>query len=315
MDNITTYFKIEKETLDAMQNFTAGTNSTQNIVVTSKSFTGLNAMKLFLGLMAIAGNSLIILCVIQYRSLRTITNLLIANLAVADFLNGCSWVILSTIALLHCVRNAAGSLPASSASSFLTLFLFLANNFAVLLIALERFICIHFALRYYTVLTFRRMAFTVSLTWILCVVCFTAPMEQVRTVIIPLGSFLCMIVTVSLHCYVGFVACKKLREVAPQPQPQVMDGTTAESLDNQNAQWKITKFLAFVLGVYSGSLLLSTIVLGFIFNGNMDSCNSIPLPAFFAIGIWGFNNCVNAFLYAWKSEKFRTSIKRRLGIK
>ena len=298
-----------------MQNFTTGTNSTQNIVVTSKSFTGLNAMKLFLGLVAIAGNSLIILCVIQYRSLRTITNLLIANLAVADFLNGSSWVILSTIALLHCVRNTAGSLPASSATSFLTLFPFLANNLAVLLIALERFICIHFALRYYTVVTFRRMAFTVSLTWILCAVCFTAPMEQVRTIIIPLGSFLCMIVTVSLHCYVGFVACKKLREIAPQPQPQVMDGTTAESLDNQKAQWKITKFLALVLGVYSGSLLLSTIVLGFIFNGNMDSCNSIPLPAFFAVGIWGFNNCVNPFLYAWKSEKFRTSIKRRLGIK
>ena len=301
----------ENVTFDAFQTVTINETATDTTTI-NNSVILLNVMRIFFGLAAIAGNSLIIICVIQYRSLRTITNILIANLAVADFLNGLAWVISSVLTFMYCVKIPSGLFIAESTISFIALFPFLGNNFAILLIALERFICIHYTLRYYSIVTSLRMAFILGLAWILCAVCFAFPMEGVQKTIVILGSLLCMMGTVALHSYVGFVACKKSRQVTPQPQ--VMDGRTAEALDNQQAQWKITKFLAFVLGVYSVSILLSAIVYVFTVHGRINSCDPILLPVFFAVAIWGFNNCVNPFLYVWKSEKFRTCVKKRLRL-
>ena len=305
-------------TFDVLQNVTLNeiatdTNSTQ-VPILSNSFIVLSVIMIFFGLVAIAGNSVIILCVIQYRSLRTTTNLLIANLAVADFLHGCSWVICSAMTFADCIKIPTFSFIPNNTKVMITLLSFLANNFAVLVIALERFICIHFALRYNSILTSHRTAFTLTLTWIVCaVMCFTVPVEQLRNTIMPSVGLSCTIGIVVFYSYVGYVACKKSTQSVPQPQ--IMDGTTAEALDNQKAQWKVTKFLALVFGVYLGSVLLCTILMAFHAKRNIYDCSPTPLPIIFGVSCWGINNCVNPFLYVWKSEQFRKCVKKRLGIK
>ena len=93
-----------------------------------------------------------------------------------------------------------------------------------------------------------------------------------------------------------------------------MDGSTAEALNNQKTQWKITKFLALVLGVYYGSYLpwAITRVSG---RNVLNSCDTSGIIWFFVITIWGLNVNVNPFLYVWKSQKFRICVKNILGIK
>ena len=305
-------------TFDALQNSTLNetatdTNSTQTTILSS-SFIALSIIMIFFGLVAIAGNSVIILCVIQYRSLRTTTNLLIANLAVADFLNGCSWVICSAMMTFSdCIKIPTVSYIPNDTKAVITLLSFLANNFAVLLIALERFICIHFALRYHSIVTSHRTAFILTLTWMFAVMCFTAPVEQLRNTIMPSVGLSCTIGIVVFYSYVGYVACKKSTQSIPQPQ--VLDGRTAEALDNQKTQWKVTKFLTLVFGVYLGSVLLCTILMAFNAKRNIYDCSPTPLPIIFGVSCWGINNCVNPFLYVWKSEQFRKCVKKRLGIK
>ena len=165
-------------------------------------------------------------------------------------------------------------------------------------------------------ITSRRTAFTLVLPWLLsAATCFTFHVERLKNTIMPLVVALCIIGIVVFYSYIGCVACRKSRQVASQPQPQVMDGRTAETLDNQKAQWKVSKFLALVLGVYLGSLLFCTILIAFNANYSIYSCNSPSLSLFFGLPSWGFNNCVNPFLYVWKSEKFQECVKKRLGIK
>ena len=134
---------------------------------------------------------------------------------------------------------------------------FLMNNLAIFYIALEWFLCIKFALRYNSIVTFRHVLLLVVLTWI-CGFSFTLSLfTQLdiaeRLMILPYIYGAIGLGTLILYIYVTTVAYKKSKQIAPQPQ--VLDGSTAEVLDNQKAQWKIIKFLALVLGIYYGSYL------------------------------------------------------------
>ena len=190
------------------------------------------------------------------------------------------------------------------------------NNLAIFYIALERFLCIKLALRYNSIVTFRRVLLLVVLTWI-CGLIFTLSLfTQLdiaeRLMILPYIYGAIGLGTLILYIYVTTVAYKKSKQVAPQPQ--VLDGSTAEVLDNQKAQWKIIKFLALVLGIYYGSYLPKVIIRATDPN-NVNRCDSSKIMGLFAMTIWGFNINVNPFLYVWKSRNFRICVKRIFGIK
>ena len=272
----------------------------------------LSALRIFFGLTAMCGNLLIITCVLKYRILKTVTHVCIANLAAADFLNGCNMVAVSVINLTFCTGLSATHYPIKSVKQEFTHLGFLMNNLAIFYIALERFICIKLALRYNSIITYSRVLLTFVLTWI-CAAIFTfsiAILDFVERPIIPVILY-CIygifgLGTLILYIYVITTAYKKSKQVAPLPQ--IMDGSTAEALNNQKTQWKITKFLALVLGVYYGSYLpwAITRVSG---RNVLNSCDTSGIIWFFVITIWGLNVNVNPFLYVWKSQKFRICVK------
>ena len=114
------------------------------------------------------------------------------------------------------------------------------NNLAIFYIALERFICIKLALRYNSIITYSRVLLTFVLTWI-CAAIFTfsiAILDFVERPIIPVILY-CIygifgLGTLILYIYVITTAYKKSKQVASLPQ--VMDGSTAEALNNQKIQ-------------------------------------------------------------------------------
>ena len=87
---------VENYTFHTRQNsiLNATTNAPMEAMVPRNRFTiggptiTLNAIRIFLGLTAIVGNFLIILCVSCFKGLRTTTNMLVVNLALVDLING-----------------------------------------------------------------------------------------------------------------------------------------------------------------------------------------------------------------------------------
>ena len=218
----------------------------------------LNTVRIIFGLTAICGNLLIVICVFKYKVLRTPTNLVIANLAAADLWNGSMMVALPLINFIICAGYSE-KLPWDTHKGIKPRFVllgFVMNNLAIFFIALERFICIKLALRYNSIITFSRILFTAVLTWI-CGAIFIFSLIlfnlALRRMIIYCFYVIINVGTLTFCIYVVIVAYKKSRDVAPQPQ--VMDGNTSEVLDNHKVQWKITKFLALVLGIYCVSYL------------------------------------------------------------
>ena len=301
-----------------MENITLGANISETItpdLEMNNSTIALNSLRMFFGLTAICGNLLIMTCVFKYRILRTPTHFCIANLAAADYLNGCNMVSVSVMNLTFCTGLSAAHFPIKSIKEGFTHLGFLMNNLAIFYIALERFICIKLALRYNSIITFSRVLFTFAVTWI-CAAIFTFSIAVLDFVERPIIRY-CIygvigLATLVLYVCVVTIAFKKSKQFAPLPQ--VMDGSTTEALDNQKIQWKITKFLALVLGVYYGSYLPWAIsrVSGI---NVLNSCDLSGIIWFFVITLWGLNVNVNPFLYVWKSQKFRICVKNILGIK
>ena len=301
-----------------MEDTTTGANGSGIVTPDSEmsNFTiTLNIMRILLGLTAICGNSVIVACVFRYTALRTPTYYFIANLAVADFLNGCNMVAVPAMNLLVCAGLSATRFPIEGFRPGLTYLGFLMNNLAIFYIALERFICIKVALRYNSIVTFSRALLTVVFTWICggIVTFLLAMLDLAETIIILAGiCSIVSLVTVLLYIYVAVIAYKKSKQVAPQPQ--VIDGRTAEALDNQRVQWKITKFMALVLGMYFGSYLPWAIIRASA-PDSLNTCRPSAIIGFFVVIIWGINININPYLYVWKSKNFRACIKKMLGIK
>ena len=142
--------------------------------------------------------------------------------------------------------------------------------------------------------------------------CHSTGHSAERLMILPYIYGVTGLETLILYIYVTTVAYKKSEQVVPQPQ--VLDGSTAEVLDNQKTQWKIIKSLALVLGIYYGSYLPMAIMRATDPN-NSNKCDSSKIMGLFAMTIWGLNINVNPFLYVWKSRNFRICVKRIFGIK
>ena len=300
-----------------MENITLGANISEIIILDSKmdnSTIALNSLRIFFGLTAICGNLLIITCVFKYRILRNPTNLVIANLSAADLLNGCNMVVVSVMNLIFFAELLTTHYTFERIKHGFVNSGFLMNNMAIFYIALERFICIKLALQYNSIITFSLVLFTFVLTWI-CGAIFTFSIAVLdlaeRPVILSCIHGIIGLGTLILYIYVATVAYKKSKQIAPQPQ--VLDGSTAETLDNQKAQWKITKFLALVLGVYYGSYLPMVIMRASDPN-NVNRCDSSKIMGLFAMTIWGLNINVNPFLYVWKSRNFRICVKKIFAI-
>ena len=132
----------------------------------NNSTIALNTIRIIFGLTAMCGNLLIVTCVLRYRLLKTPTNLLIANLAAADFLNGCNMFVVPIMNFAYCAGYSAAHYPIKRIKIGFVQLGFLMNNIAIFCIALERFICIKLALRYKSIVTFSRVLFTIILTWI-----------------------------------------------------------------------------------------------------------------------------------------------------
>ena len=236
-----------------MENTTQEYNFTK--IDFSKTAKGIYSLRIFLGLVAISGNFFIILCVMRFRILRNPTNIAIANLAAADFVNGLSMFLHALFNFTSCtgLLNIPTTLWIVQRS--LRFLGFLTNNIAIFYIALERFAIIKLTLRYQSLVTNTRVLLCIISTWtgstvtVILVTTFSAIRTRTAlTLLCCLGA----IGTVSLYCYVCFIAYKKSKEIIPL---QITDGRTVEIQDHRKVQWKITKFLVIVLGVYFASYI------------------------------------------------------------
>ena len=120
-----------------------------------------------LAVFAVLGNGLVLGIIARFKNLRTFPNILIANLALADFFNP---IINLPMYLLYAVLKVnwftGKTLAIISLSSFL-LFI-LVNVVSLLVLLVNMFLAITFDLKYFTWKTNKKAIITVLVEWLAC---------------------------------------------------------------------------------------------------------------------------------------------------
>ena len=95
---------------------------------------------------------------------------------------------------------------------------------------------------------------------------------------------------------------------------QIVDGSTAEILDHQKVQWKMTNFLAIVICAYYACYFSWALLMKFS-KQPINNYKNSEFLGIVAVAMSGINICVNPFIYVSKSQNFRICLKRTLGLK
>ena len=119
----------------------------------------------FLALFAVLGNGIVLGIIARFKKLRTFPNILIANLALADFFNA---FINTPVYLLYAVLKVkwfTGKTLAIISLSLLSLFTFV-NVVSMLVLLVNMFLAITFDLKYFTWKTNKKANIIVLVEWL-----------------------------------------------------------------------------------------------------------------------------------------------------
>lgn len=281
-------------------------------------------------LLSVFGNTLVIIAVWRFTELRTTTNYLIVNLAISDGLQGflgLPLLVLTELSetvqqwKLHCMVTIIILLITSGG-----------NNFSICAIAIERFIYIHYPLRYHLIVTPKRLNTGIVVSWVyisvlmilsvwlgnaidikdnsqsvhLCDTRFII-LSDVYTFVILGHLFMFIIVTIILYAYIAYTALKA------NSRTHSITASVACVRDTSSVQIKVTKMLALVLGIYLAVYLPSVILGPFISEGDHGSWKEIVRYLFLLL--FYINTWINPCIYAWKANDFRKAFIKLLHLK
>ncbi len=288
----------------------------------------------------IIGNSLILHSIRVFPQLKGPTYSFIASLAGADLILGLVILLDTTMEVI--VTNSRNNTFHGYEFLCKSVELFgiaagTADGFGIFGITLDRFLCIHFPLRYVDMLSTNTTIFIILSMWMFSVlytllgIIFSnmkinpGMMCQVGTVFnatvtnyiwAPVNAcsviaVLCMYAKIA---HVAFRTSRKARKVhVAEVSNQSMEmGTNESSLGKQSkSEWKITKVLLQVTVVYLITYFLgmtSKILLG------RNKSNASQWFGAFATGFWYTNTWINAIIYGWKDRHFRTAFYTTLNV-
>ena len=186
-------------------------------------------------------------------------------------------------------------------------------------LSVDRYIYIANPLRYHDLVTQRRVAIILTLSWIACLlslppVVFFGNHLQVgmpckflifldgwaKNLILAPSFVLLFSLTIGFHLAIANIAHRQARQIQAQQQPY---DTSAVAI-NQSTK-KISRTLGAVLGVYIFSVI-PQVVLSSIISKNP---NLLPIEKFTNLLFWA-NTWVNPLIYAWRLKDFKIAFKK-----
>ena len=285
-------------------------------------------------IVTIFGNFLVIKAFHKFPSLQNASNTILASLSVADILMTVDFML--HIANIIIGKESHPRVICSLASSFNLTF----NSIIILhlaLISIERFIAIKFALRYHTIVTYRRAIIASIVIWLWGIMvsfgfpqalktdglrtfkeflqaltpCFDRHHEPFIVKSASVTAYLVFLVTSLLlvpiliiltsYSYIFTVACKQRR--------QIQDENNLQGELTMKREMKGARTVAIVVGICLVSFIPLLVVL-FLRFLTSTSIRAHQMYAVYLVA--SLNACWNPLIYCWRREDLRSSFKKLL---
>ena len=285
--------------MDSNATYATSTNATR---YTPSLLTGATVIAAD-GLIAIVGtlgNLLVLTVIFLHIRFSTVSNILIANLALVDLLTALA-LIPGDIYRHVCDRMGYCHVNKTFVlfHRILAQFVITAASTSLFVIAMERFIAIAYPFRYKSLFTRKRAIACVVLTWTLGTI-ITGIFNGLNIVYIQvIYCILLILVTFFLYIYIFSIALKHENNIAAMQA----------SFSPQTAQlpWerRSAKTMAIVLGVFTLCWVPSVAFYSVVQRDDW----LYPRMHFWMNTVYYLNAALDPFIYCVRSEKFRKSVK------
>ena len=253
-------------------------------------------------LVAIVGNSLILAAILSTPSLRSPAILLLCNLAVSDLLVGLVIQPLFIVSVFH------------STSLLLTGIWFILSNSAcgislctLTAIAVDRFLALHYHLRYSTIVTSFRIKTFLTAQWLTNLIFSgTVFFWSLRIFSLYLTIFVCLCLIISVFCYVRIFKIVRHQQKKIQCQHQAVNLPQGSTISNllQFKKSAINSFLFFIVMVLFYIPASTYFSLFFVTKTPWQSGWRVATTLVY------INSSVNPFLYCWRMGDLRAAVMK-----
>lgn len=253
---------------------------------------------------ATAGNLLIIVSILRSSTLHSTANFLLLGLTLSDFGVGLVVEPLYITVLLTRYQRLTVNCTLVVIYNVSSSFLVVISMFTITAISIDRYLAIHFHLRYPQFVTLKKVVYLQITLWAASALLTLTRMAGFRIYLVV--SMVLVIICLLLTCFAYSKIFIVLRRHQAQIQTQMNSETTSKMKQLRNSVIN-TFYVVFVFLVCFLPYCCLTIII--IINSNTRS-KSVMLLNLYATSIILFNSSLNPFIYWWRRREFRETVKQ-----
>ena len=243
-------------------------------------------------LISITGNALVLVAILKTPSLRSLSTVFLCSLAASDFLVG---LVAQPGYISDQLKSGHALFFARRMLSLLTCGVSL---FTMAAISMDRFLDLHYHIRYPNLMTERRPMYTSSTIWVNGIILSSLTLWN-RSIYfwfaIAVNIPICL--SICTYSYIRIYFIVRRHQLQIQVQQQAVSGKS----EHDAIEEKCNKHF-YILHLYD-SLLLSTFYLRVNFNYFLWTMNwTLTETVVF------MNSAINPFLYCWRTRELRTRV-------
>ena len=253
-------------------------------------------------IVSILGNSLVLVSILKTPSLRSPSIILLCSLAVSDLLVGFviqPLYIVSALMTTHLLNSIWFML------SFATCGISL---FSITAISVDRFLALHYHLRYPIVVTSFRAKFALAIMWLIVFLLSGVYFWSKRGYFLLIALGVCFCLIISIYSYIRIYLIVRHQQIRIHCQQQAVNSRLTRENVSSMLQLKksaLNSFVFFIVMVLF-YLPMSIAMVLFVITTEWQTAWSFATTAVF------MNSSVNPFLYCWRLGELRTAVARTL---
>ena len=248
-------------------------------------------------LISIVGNTLVLAAILRTSSLRSPSVVLLCSLAVSDLLVG---LVVQPVYIANELTNDS----LYKIRSITAFFACAVSLFTITAISVDRFLALHYHMRYPDLMTTHRAMYTSATLWIIAFLLSLLSFWNMDAFYFAAAISIVICLLFSTVCYKQIYRIVQQHQLQIHVQQQAVDSMNAENSQNMQRSKKsaINTFIYYIVMIlcYTPSII-SMAILGITNIPLTKAWNLTDTVAF-------LNSAINPFLYCWRLHELRTAV-------